>query len=71
MNGRYMAALWLFCLLVLGWLARVALVAVFDVWTPDGRLAVSPAAFAFINVLPVAIGGAVFFWLLHSAKGSR
>jgi hypothetical protein len=58
-RAAWAVALWLFCTLM-GALARYAMVVLFEVWTPDGRLAVDPPVFTLISVVPLAVTGALF-----------
>jgi len=66
-TGVRAAGLWVFAVALSGAL-RYAVVTVWDVWTTDGRLAVSPAAFAAINAMQLAAAGALFLWLYYPSE---
>lgn len=63
-TGLRAAALWVFAVFCSAFL-RYALVSLWHVWTPDGRLAVSPMWFTVINTVHLAATGAVFFVLMY------
>jgi hypothetical protein len=62
--GARAAVVWVFAVLCSAAL-RYAIVKVYAVWTPDGRLAVSPGWFTAVNTAQLAAAGALFLLLIY------
>lgn len=62
-HGSRAAVVWVFSVVCSAAL-RYAIVRIWKVWTPDGRLAVSPGWFTAVNTIQLAAAGALFLWLM-------
>lgn len=59
---RHRALAWVLACCI-GGVVRWTLVAALDVWTPDGRLGVSPATYGAVVTVWLATTGVVHMWL--------
>lgn len=62
-TGMRAASLWTFSV-AMAYLLRYAVSVMIGLWTPDGRLAISLAAYSVFNFATIAMIGVVFFMLL-------
>jgi len=65
--ARWIIVLWTFSVLM-GGFARHILQGLLEVWSPAGTLAVNPALFVAMDLVPIIIAGALFFAAMPALK---